>query len=170
MHHGLSREDSDFSLPQSLKVRRVLPMTGVPSSGRDLEQVAHTILIVDDSPTTRRYVRGELESLGHHVLEASDGAAALELLEHARPALVISDVNMAPMDGLTLVARIRQRFSRKELPILMLTTEAGDDLKAQGRAVGASGWLTKPFDPARMHSVIQHVLSSIQGASAGRVT
>ncbi|HVZ32872.1 MAG TPA: response regulator [Polyangiaceae bacterium] len=122
--------------------------------------MAYTILIVDDSPTTRKYVRGELEQLGHEVVEAIDGTSALQTLERQVPALVISDVNMAPMDGLTLVTHIRQRFSRAELPVLMLTTEAGDDLKAKGRAVGASGWLTKPFDPSRMSAVIAHLLQN----------
>lgn len=130
--------------------------------------MAHTILIVDDSPTTRRYVRAELEQLGHVVLEAADGAAALQLLERERPALVISDVNMAPIDGLALVVRIRERFSRSELPVLMLTTEAGDDLKAKGRVAGATGWLTKPFDPARMNAVITHVLTSRGGSASER--
>lgn len=121
--------------------------------------MAQTILIVDDSATTRRYVRSELERLGYAVVEAPDGESALRSLEQEVPALVISDLNMAPIDGLSLVARIRARFSRAELPVLMLTTEAGDDLKAQGRAVGATGWLTKPFDPTRMSAVIQHVLT-----------
>lgn len=122
--------------------------------------MSHTILIVDDSPTTRKYVREELERLGHQVIEAIDGTAALQLLSTQLPALVISDVNMAPMDGLTFVERVRARFSRATLPVLMLTTEAGDDLKAQGRAAGASGWLTKPFDPARMGAVINHLLGT----------
>lgn len=67
---------------------------------------------------------------------------------------------MAPMDGLALVSRIRARFSRAQLPILMLTTEAGDNLKERGRAAGATGWLVKPFDPVRMPAVIAHVLAA----------
>lgn len=121
--------------------------------------MVHTILIVDDSPTTRIYVRTELTRLGFVVIEATDGKNALQMLEHQKPALVISDVNMAPMDGLTLLGKIRERYTREQLPVLMLTTEAGDDLKVRGKNLGASGWLTKPFDPKRMGAVIQHLLS-----------
>lgn len=123
--------------------------------------MSHTIMIVDDSPIARRYVRLELERLGHEVIEATDGYAALKILAEIVPSLVISDVNMGPMDGLAFVAQVRKKFSRSELPVLMLTTEAGDDLKAKGRAAGASGWLVKPFDPVRMSTVINHVLASV---------
>ncbi|MDB4972725.1 MAG: cheY1 [Myxococcaceae bacterium] len=85
------------------------------------------------------------------------------------PALVISDVNMAPMDGLALLTQIRMRFSRAELPVLMLTTEAGDDLKAKGKAAGASGWLTKPFDPARTAAVLEHLLAGAARSPVGQV-
>ncbi|HEY6878054.1 MAG TPA: response regulator [Polyangiales bacterium] len=118
-----------------------------------------SILIVDDSVTARRIVRSALEARGYAVCEATDGEAALVALEKAVPALVISDVNMGPMDGLTLLSKIRLRFSPKQLPVLMLTTEAGDDLKARGRAAGATGWLVKPFDAQRMGAVIAHVLA-----------
>ncbi|HEY6882230.1 MAG TPA: response regulator [Polyangiales bacterium] len=120
----------------------------------------HTVLIVDDSVTARRVVRRELERLGHHVVEASNGEDALVSLSQQAPALVISDVNMGPMDGLTLLANIRRTFSAAQLPVLMLTTEAGDDLKARGRVLGATGWLVKPFEPERMGAVITHVLTS----------
>jgi two-component system chemotaxis response regulator CheY len=119
----------------------------------------HTILLVDDSVTARKHVRRELERHGHRVIEAVDGETALQTLATTTPSLVISDVNMSPMDGLTLLARIRRRFSSRELPVLMLTTEVSDELKAEGRAAGATGWLVKPFDPERMGAVIAHVLS-----------
>lgn len=117
------------------------------------------ILIVDDSVTARRFVRAALEARGYSVAEATDGEAALASLEKAVPVLVISDVNMGPMDGLSLLSEIRRRFTPKQLPVLMLTTEAGDELKARGRAAGATGWLVKPFDPQRMGAVIEHVLA-----------
>jgi len=128
--------------------------------------MAHKILIVDDSPTARRFVRNELQKLGYEVFEAIDGTDALELLKNLSPALVISDVNMAPMDGLTFVAQLRKQFTRSQLPVLMLTTEAGDDMKIRGRAVGASGWLVKPFDPTHMSAVVAHVLATPERAAA----
>jgi two-component system, chemotaxis family, chemotaxis protein CheY len=133
--------------------------------------MANTILIVDDSTMVRRYVRESLEALGFEVVEAADGESALTQVSRALPALVISDVNMAPMNGFELLAALRARYSRKELPILMLTTEADDKLKLRGKEVGANGWLVKPFDPARMSAVVQHLLASSAGSATteGRV-
>jgi two-component system, chemotaxis family, chemotaxis protein CheY len=130
--------------------------------------MANTILIVDDSTMVRRYVRQSLEALGFEVVEAADGESALKQVSRGLPALVISDVNMAPMNGFELLAALRARYSRKELPILMLTTEADDKLKLRGKEVGANGWLVKPFDPARMSAVVQHLLAS-SAAPEGRV-
>lgn len=121
--------------------------------------MANTILIVDDSSMVRRYVRQALEALGFEVIEAGDGQSALVQLTLKKPALVISDVNMAPMNGFELIDAIRKKYSRQELPILMLTTEADDKMKARGKSAGANGWLVKPFDPARMSAVVQHVLA-----------
>lgn len=133
--------------------------------------MANTILIVDDSTMVRRYVRQSLEALGFEVVEAANGESALTQVSRALPALVISDVNMAPMNGFELLAALRARYSRKELPILMLTTEADDKLKLRGKEVGANGWLVKPFDPARMSAVVQHLLASSAGSATpeGRV-
>lgn len=122
--------------------------------------MAQTILIVDDSAMVRRYVRQELEAQSYAVIEAINGPDALAKLAAQRPALVISDVNMAPMDGFELVKKIRESHARAVLPILMLTTEADDEQRAKGRAAGANGWLVKPFDPTRMGAVIKHLLSA----------
>ncbi|MET0287750.1 MAG: response regulator [Polyangiales bacterium] len=121
--------------------------------------MAITILIVDDSSMVRRYVRQALEALSFEVIEAGDGETALGLVARHRPALVISDVNMAPMNGFELIDALRKRYTRQELPILMLTTEADDKMKARGKSAGANGWLVKPFDPQRMNAVVQHVLA-----------
>jgi two-component system chemotaxis response regulator CheY len=122
--------------------------------------MSNTILIVDDSAMVRRYVRKALEGLGFDVLDAPDGPSALGILESAVPALLISDLNMAPMNGFELVAAVRQKHSRKELPVLMLTTESDDTLRLRGKEVGANGWLVKPFDAARMGAVISHLLAT----------
>lgn len=133
---------------------------GHPGSrlARVLPIVNARIMIVDDSPTLRRMLRRELETAGYEVVEASGGPAALDLLRSTPVQMVISDVNMNPMDGLSLVAEIRKSHSRAQLPVLMLTTEAGDDLKMKGKQAGANGWLVKPLVPARLHAALDHLL------------
>jgi two-component system chemotaxis response regulator CheY len=117
------------------------------------------ILIVDDSPTLRRMLKKELLSLGHEVVEAPDGPTALAQLGEAPVQLVTSDVNMAPMDGFTLVGKIREGHPREQLPILFFTTEASDQMKVRGRAAGANGWLTKPLVAARLTLALEHLLA-----------
>lgn len=116
-----------------------------------------TVLIVDDSVSVRAMLRRTLSDAGHAVREAKDGIEALAALGAEVPDVVITDVNMGEMDGITLVRRIRERFPRAVLPVLVLTTEAGDELKARGREAGATGWLVKPFEPARIRAVLEHV-------------
>lgn len=120
--------------------------------------MATTILIVDDSVSVRAMLRKALTQGGHEVLEASDGTVALDVLGNRLPDLVITDVNMGEMDGLTLCARIRERHPKGALPVLVLTTESGEDMRQRGRAVGASGWLVKPFDQKRILTVVSYVL------------
>lgn len=117
-----------------------------------------TILIVDDSPTLRRMLKKELLAMGHQVVDAADGPSALAALEGQPFELVISDVNMAPMDGFSLVSRIRTTRPREQLPILFFTTEASDQMKHRGRAAGANGWLTKPLVPERLSLALNHLL------------
>lgn len=121
--------------------------------------MADTVLIVDDSVSVRAMLGRALREAGHEVVEARDGPSALVALGQRRPDLVITDVNMGEMDGLTLVARIREQHPKMSLPILVLTTESGDELRARGRAVGASGWLVKPFEPTQLRAVVSHVLA-----------
>lgn len=117
-----------------------------------------TILVVDDSRTTRALVRNALEVDHHEVVEACDGTNALSVLEDRVPDLVITDVNMPEMDGITLVRRLRTLDRCRFLPILVLTTEGGEDMKQRGREAGATGWLVKPFDPTRLRQTVSHVL------------
>jgi len=118
------------------------------------------ILIVDDSPTLRRMLKRHLTSVGHEVIEAADGDAALQALSSGSVRMVISDVNMAPVDGFSLVTRIRQGHPRESLPILFFTTEASDEMKLRGRAAGANGWLTKPLVPAQLDLALRHLLGA----------
>lgn len=118
-----------------------------------------TIMIADDSRTIRRLLREALEPAGLTVLEAVDGCAALETLDGgASPDLLITDVNMPRMDGISLVRAVRTRTRLKTMPILVLTTESGEEMKQAGRAAGATGWLVKPFHPDQLTRVVYRVL------------
>jgi len=112
----------------------------------NVQRASRTILIVDDSVTVRRMVAAVLESAGWPVLVANDGAEALSLLEREVVGLVITDLNMPEMDGITLIERLRRLPALAEVPILVLTTEMDEDTKARARDAGASGWLGKPVD------------------------
>jgi two-component system chemotaxis response regulator CheY len=117
-----------------------------------------SILAVDDSPSLREMVTYTLEAAGHEVTQAQDGAEALTLARETKYDLVLTDVNMPNMDGITLIRELRALPAYKYVPLLMLTTESGDDKKQQGKAVGATGWLVKPFDPEKLIAVIRKVL------------
>lgn len=118
-----------------------------------------TILVADDSRTVRTMVRGALEADNYYLVEVPDGRAALEASASLDADLVITDVNMPEMDGLTLVKELRSRPAYRFTPILVLTTESGDDMKQRGREAGATGWLVKPFDAARLRQTVAQVLA-----------
>jgi two-component system chemotaxis response regulator CheY len=109
--------------------------------------MAKKVLIVDDSSSVRTVARMALRERGYEVIEASNGKEALEKLDSERCHLVISDVNMPTMDGITLLKEIKRHPNYKFTPVIMLTTEAGEDKKQEGRAAGAKAWITKPFQP-----------------------
>ena len=120
--------------------------------------MAKTILTVDDSLSIRQMVSFTLKSAGYEVLEAVDGMDGLEKTKVNKIDLVLTDQNMPRMDGLTLVRNLRATPKHRTTPILILTTESTDEMKAQGREVGATGWLLKPFDPAKLLQVVKKVL------------
>ncbi|TVQ49054.1 MAG: response regulator [Gammaproteobacteria bacterium] len=117
-----------------------------------------TILAVDDSASLRQMVVFTLKEAGHEVIEAADGVAGLEAAKGKAADLVISDINMPHMDGITLVRELRGLPDYKFTPILLLTTESSDEKKQEGKAAGATGWLVKPFDPEKLMSTIKRVL------------
>lgn len=117
-----------------------------------------TILIADDSRTMRVMVRGALEADHHQVVEAIDGRTALATADTAAADLVITDINMPEMDGLTLIRELRAHPRYRFTPILVLTTEGGEDMKRRGREAGATGWLVKPFDADRLRQTVHQVL------------
>ena len=116
------------------------------------------ILAVDDSAAMRQMVGITLAGAGHQVEQAIDGCQALEIAEKTKFDLVITDVNMPNMDGITLVRELRNRASYKYVPLLVLTTEATTERKQHGKAAGATGWLVKPFNPERLLATVAKVL------------
>lgn len=117
-----------------------------------------SILAVDDSVSMRQMVSFALSSAGYEVVEAPDGAAALKLAQARKVNLVLSDVNMPTMDGLSLVRALRQLPEYRLVPILLLTTESSPEKKAEGKAAGATGWLVKPFNPEQLLATVKKVL------------
>ena len=109
--------------------------------------MAKRILVVDDSASVRTVARMALREKGYEVVEASNGQEGLAVLSGERVHLVISDVNMPTMDGITFLKEIKRNPGYKFTPVIMLTTEAGEDKKQEGRAAGAKAWITKPFQP-----------------------
>lgn len=120
--------------------------------------MAKTILTVDDSASIRQMVSFTLKEAGYSVSEAVDGQDGLDKARSGHFDLVFTDQNMPRMDGLTLIKQLRALPQYKSVPILMLTTESGEDMKNQGRAAGATGWLVKPFDPQKLLEVVHKVI------------
>jgi len=117
-----------------------------------------TILLVDDSASMREMVSFTLREAGHDVSEGEDGVIALDFAKGKAVDLVITDVNMPNMDGITLTAELRKLPDYKFIPILILTTETGTVKKEQGKVAGATGWIEKPFDPDNLLSTVNRVL------------
>lgn len=117
-----------------------------------------TILVVDDSASIRSMVAFTLKNEGYQVVEAGDGQEALKKAQGGRFDLVLTDVNMPIMDGITLCTELRKQASFKFTPVLMLTTESSADMKQKGKTAGATGWLVKPFNPEKLLSTIKRVV------------
>jgi two-component system chemotaxis response regulator CheY len=121
--------------------------------------MAKTILIVDDSASVRQVVSIALKGAGYDVIAGVDGKDALAKLNGQRIHLIISDVNMPNMDGITFVAEARKLPAYKFTPIIMLTTESQDEKKRQAQAAGAKAWVTKPFQPEQMLSAVAKLIA-----------
>ena len=118
----------------------------------------HSILAVDDSASMRQMVSFTLKNAGYNVVEAVDGQDALEKSGTRDFDLVLTDQNMPRLDGIGLTKKLRDNPKFKTTPILILTTESSDQMKQAGRGAGATGWLVKPFDPAKLIEVIKKVV------------
>ena len=120
--------------------------------------MAKTIMIVDDSASLRQVVSIALTSAGYDVVQACDGKDALSKLDGRKLHLIISDVNMPNMDGISFVKAAKQLPAYKFTPVIMLTTEASDAMKQQGQAAGAKAWVVKPFQPAQMLTAVSKLV------------
>jgi two-component system chemotaxis response regulator CheY len=120
--------------------------------------MAKTIMIVDDSASLRQVVGIALRGAGYDVLEASDGKDALGKLKGQKVHLMISDVNMPNMDGISFVKAVKQIPAYKFTPVVMLTTESQDTKKKEGQEAGAKAWVLKPFKPEQMIGVVQKLV------------
>ena len=118
-----------------------------------------TALVVDDSPTMRQMVALTLTNAGFKVVEAEHGRDAVNKVTGGEKMdIVVTDLNMPEMDGITLIKELRKMAAFRFTPILMLTTESAEDKKKAGKEAGATGWIVKPFNPELMLKVIAKVL------------
>ncbi|AVG16008.1 response regulator [Chromobacterium vaccinii] len=117
-----------------------------------------TILIVDDSTTLRQVVRMTLAGAGYEVLEAGNGKEALDILDGRKIHLIISDVNMPQMDGISLLKNIKQLPHYKFTPVIMLTTESAEEKKREGKEAGAKAWVVKPFQPPVLLTAVSKLI------------
>lgn len=116
------------------------------------------ILAVDDSASMRQMVTFTLTGAGYEVKDAADGQQALDLAKKEQFDVVVSDVNMPVMDGITLISELRKLPQYKSTPLLMLTTESSNDKKMAGKQAGATGWIVKPFNPDQLLKTIERVV------------
>jgi two-component system chemotaxis response regulator CheY len=123
-----------------------------------------SILAVDDSITMRQMTRIALQGGGHDVVTAEDGLSALDIARSTAFDLVITDLQMPDMDGITLIGELRKLPAMRDRPMLVLTTETGDDRKQAGREAGASGWIIKPIGARQLRDLVERVLGDEAGA------
>jgi len=154
---GGARGDADVARP----IRQ-----GVGDCVEHLKKMSKTILAVDDSASMRQMIGVTLRTAGYDVIEAVDGDEALEYARKYRVDLVLADVNMPGIDGITLVAQLRTLPAYHLTPLLLLTTESSQERKLQGKQAGATGWMVKPFNPTQLLATLERVLSNKAALSA----
>ena len=120
--------------------------------------MAKRILLVDDSTSVRQVAGIALRRAGYDTIEAANGKEALSFLDGPKLNLIISDVNMPVMNGIEFLKAVKQHPTSKFTPVIMLTTEAGDDMKQQGKAAGAKAWVVKPFQPQMLLDAVAKLI------------
>ncbi|WP_137172796.1 response regulator [Massilia sp. HP4] len=120
--------------------------------------MAKTVMIVDDSISIRQVVGLTLRGAGYDVVEGSNGKDALAKLGRQKVNLIVSDVNMPEMNGIEFVKAVKAQPEYRFLPIIMLTTESGDEKKREGQAAGARAWVVKPFKPEVLLNAVQKLI------------
>ena len=123
-----------------------------------VSNMAKVIMTVDDSASIRQMVSFTLKEAGYSVVEAIDGQDALNKLNSNAINMLITDLNMPNMDGITLIKNVRANSATKFIPIIMLTTESQAEKKMQGKSAGATGWIVKPFNQDQLIAVVKKVL------------
>lgn len=125
-----------------------------------------SVLAVDDSRTIREMIKLTLDDAGYSTLLAEDGQDGLEVLaaaieQNEPPDAIITDINMPRLDGIGFIKALRQLDNTRMIPVLVLSTESSDALKRQARTAGATGWIVKPFDPAKLIKGLQMVAGDV---------
>jgi two-component system, chemotaxis family, chemotaxis protein CheY len=120
--------------------------------------VAKSVLVVDDSNSMRQMVSFTMKEAGFDVIEGSNGQEAIDRVKGKSVNLVITDLNMPVMDGMSMIRTLRTMPEFKFTPILMLTTESQQEKKSEGKAAGATGWIVKPFNPEQLLQVVGKVV------------
>lgn len=122
--------------------------------------MSKTILSVDDSASVRQMVQLTLQGAGYQVIQASDGAEGLAKAQATRVDMIVTDLNMPNMNGLSLIQELRKLPAYRGVPIVFLTTESDPDTKQKAKAAGATGWITKPFQQDQLVAVVKKVLGA----------
>jgi len=120
--------------------------------------MSKTVMIVDDSESLRQVVNIALSGAGYNVIEAGDGVEALDRLKEKKIHLIICDVNMPNMDGISFVKELKRLAAHKFTPVIMLTTDGHEARKQEGQAAGARAWVVKPFRPAQMLTAVSKLI------------
>lgn len=115
------------------------------------------ILTVDDSSTILKLLLLTLGNSGYEVVQAEDGVDGLQALSESNPSVIITDINMPRLDGFGFIERVRRDDRYRAIPILVLTTESAADKRERARKAGATGWITKPFEPSKLLDAIARV-------------
>lgn len=115
-------------------------------------------MVVDDSASIRQVVNYTLKRGGYDVIEASDGVDALNKLKGQKVNLIICDVNMPNMDGITFLKNLKETLHYRFTPVMMFTTESQDAKMQEGKAAGAKAWFVKPFKPEQILEAVSKLI------------